>query len=134
MRQLVQVRRIVDSTHAEIFLQRQSACSGDCHKCAGGCTAAQETVQAVAINTIGAKPGDFVYVEAENRKIFAAIAAVYAVPLLLFFAGYFIAQALGWMPALTGGILFAVGIAGAVLYNRHVEKSSPVIYRICGFV
>ena len=132
MRQLVQVRRLIDGTHAEIFLQRQSACSGDCHKCAG-CGAAQETVQAVAINTIGARPGDLVYVEAENRQIFAAIAAVYAIPLVLFFVGYFAAQALGWMPALTGGILFAAGIAGAVLYNRHVEKSSPVIYRICGF-
>lgn len=132
MQQKVQVRRLVDSRHAEVFLQRQSACSGDCHKCSG-CGAATETVRVVALNAIGAQPGDFVYVEAENRQLFAVIAVVYCVPLILFFAGYFIGQALGVYPALLGGILFALGIAAAVLYDRLVAKKQPMLYRICAF-
>ncbi len=132
MRQLVQVRQLVDGRHAEVFLQRQSACSGDCHKCSG-CGAATETVRVVALNTIGARPGDMVYVEAENRRLFAVIAMVYCLPLLLFFVGYFAGQALDFLPGLLGGLLFALGVALAVAYNRHVEKHSPVIYRICAF-
>jgi sigma-E factor negative regulatory protein RseC len=132
MRQLVQVKRLLDPHHAEVFLQRQSACSGDCHKCSG-CGAATETVQVVARNDIGAKPGDRVYVEAENRRMFKVIAVVYCVPLCLFFLGYFLGQALNFLPALLGGGLFLLGILGAVAYNRHIEKTAPVLYRICAF-
>lgn len=69
MRQLVQIKKILDDTHAEIFMERPSACGGNCHDC-GGCAGDQKRVViATAVNNIGARVGDQVYVEAETGKI-----------------------------------------------------------------
>ena len=88
MRQLVQIKKILDDTHAEIFMERPSACGGNCHDC-GGCAGDQKRVViATAVNNIGARVGDQVYVEAETGKILLVIAMVYLVPLALFLASY----------------------------------------------
>ena len=36
MEQIVRVHRLRDDGRADIILVRESACSGDCHKCSGG--------------------------------------------------------------------------------------------------
>ena len=43
MEQTVRVKRTYDDGTAQVMHLRQSACSGDCHKCSG-CGAAQETI------------------------------------------------------------------------------------------
>ena len=53
------VKKILDENHAQIEVQRQSACGHDCEKC-GGCGAPTERVQATAINSVAAKVGDIV--------------------------------------------------------------------------
>ena len=42
MEQLVRVKETYDDGTALVFRIRESACSGDCHKCSG-CGAAKET-------------------------------------------------------------------------------------------
>ena len=133
MRQLVQIKKIVDETHAEIFLERPSACGGNCHDC-GGCAGDQKRVViATAVNEIGARVGDQVYVEADTGKILLVIALVYLVPLALFLIGYAVGSVLQVLPVLLGGIGFVLGVLGAIAFNRRVEKEKYVHYRIVSF-
>jgi sigma-E factor negative regulatory protein RseC len=133
MRQLVQIKKIVDNTHAEIFLERPSACGGNCHDC-GGCGGDQKRVViATAVNEIGARVGDQVYVEADTGKILLVIALVYLVPLALFLIGYAVGSVIQVLPALLGGIGFVLGVLGAIAFNRRVEKEKYVHYRIVSF-
>ena len=53
MEQLVRVRKTLPDNQALVVHIRQSACSGDCHKCSG-CGAATEAVEFTAHNLIGA--------------------------------------------------------------------------------
>ena len=61
MEQLVRVRQTHKDGTATVIHVRESACSGDCHKCSG-CGAAKEAVIFTADNPIGARPGDLVKV------------------------------------------------------------------------
>ena len=57
MEQTVQIRKVHPNGTATVIHTRQSACSGDCHKCSG-CGAAQEVLLFEARNPIGAAEGD----------------------------------------------------------------------------
>ena len=92
MEQIVRIKQVLPDNKAEIFLVRESACSGDCHKCSG-CGAAKETMIAVAENPIGAKVGEFVKVSTDTKQILGMAMLVYVLPLVLFF---------GAMPLETG--------------------------------
>ena len=65
MRQRGTVEAAWDDT-AIISVRRESACSGDCHKCAG-CGAVTQTLQIRARNLIGARKGDKVYFESASN-------------------------------------------------------------------
>ena len=93
MEQLVRVKETYDDGTALVFRIRESACSGDCHKCSG-CGAAKETVTFTAKNLIGARRGELVKVESETAPVLKAAAVLYVVPLMLFFSGYYLAS--GW--------------------------------------
>ena len=112
---------------------RRSACSGDCHQCAG-CGAVQETLILRADNPIGAQPGDMVIMESRSGPVLLAAAVLYLLPLMLFFLGYLAGSMLWNLGALTGGICFAAGIAVSILYDRLVLKKKTAVYTITGFV
>ena len=131
MEQTVRVRRVFPDGTAEVFHVRQSACSGDCHKCSG-CGAAQETVMFTAQNPIGAKPGDNVVVKSETGPVLTSAAVLYMIPLVLFFAGYVLGDALWSLGALVGCLAFVLGILGAVVYDRRVLEKKKTIYTITG--
>lgn len=119
------VKKILDRTHAEIEVQRKSACGHDCASC-GGCGAPLERIQAVAINSVGAKVGDMVTVEGENKQIMRMAAIVYTLPLALFFVFFIVASLCGLGEGAAGAIGCAgilVGAAAAVAYNKHVKKT-----------
>ena len=126
MEQLVKVKRCDPDGTAQVIHVRQSACSGDCHKCSG-CGAVQEKMLLTAQNPIGAKPGDVVTVEAKSGPVLAAAAMLYMLPLALFFAGCLLGKL--WI----GGIGFALGIIAAVLYDRLVAKKQKTVYTITGY-
>ena len=131
MEQLVKVRRCDPDGTAQVLHIRQSACSGDCHKCSG-CGAVQERMLLTTNNPIGAKPGDVVTVEAKTGPVLVAAAMLYVVPLVLFFLGCLLG-ALWGQAVLVGGISFAIGVALAVLYDRLVAKKQNTIYTITGY-
>ena len=131
MEQLVKVQRCDPDGTAQVLHIRQSACSGDCHKCSG-CGAVQERLLLTANNPIGAKPGDVVTVEAKTGPVLAAAAMLYVLPLALFFLGCLLGSL--WNRAvLVGGVSFALGVFLAVLYDRLIAKKQNTIYTITGY-
>lgn len=132
MEQRVKVLRQNPDGTALVAVVRQSACSGDCHKCSG-CGAAQQTMRFTARNPIGAAEGSVVTVVSESAPVLKAAAVLYMLPLVLFFPGYILGAQLWQLGGLVGGLAFALGIAGAVLYDRLVMKKKNTVYTITGY-
>lgn len=132
MEQLVRVRETYDDGTAQVIHVRESACSGDCHKCSG-CGAAKETMLLLAYNPIGARAGELVKLRSETAPVMKAAMVLYILPLVLFFAGYFAGDTLWKMGALTGCLAFVVGIAVAVAYDRLVAAKAKPVYTIIGY-
>ena len=132
MEQLVRVKEAFDDGTATVIHVRESACSGDCHKCSG-CGAAKETILLKAKNPIGARRGDLVKLESETGPVLKAAAMLYVLPMLLFFLGYFLGDRLWSAGALIGCIAFAAGIVLAVFYDRKIGKTEKCEYTITGF-
>lgn len=132
MEQLVLVRALHADGTATVVHVRESACSGDCHKCAG-CGAAQETITLRAANPIGATVGALVKVESATAPVLRAAAVLYLLPLVLFFLGYLLAE-LGWgTGGIGGGVGFLLGIAAVIGYDRRMAKQRNTEYTITGF-
>lgn len=132
MDQLVRVKEVYDNGTAQVICIRESACSGDCHKCSG-CGAAKEAILLTADNPIGAGVGDLVNIRSESGPVLKAAVVLYMMPLVLFFAGYAIAAVLGLSGALCGGLAFLLSIVLIVLYDRRMAKKNNTIYTITGF-
>ena len=132
MQQLVRVRQTHEDGTATVIHVRESACSGDCHKCSG-CGAAKEAILLEARNSIGAKPGDLVTIESESGPVLKAAAVMYMLPMVLFFAGYALGAALWQRGGLVGCLAFLTSIGLAVVYDRKVVKKQNTGYTIIRF-
>lgn len=133
MEQLVRVRKTYDNGTAQVVHVRESACSGDCHKCSG-CGAAKEAVLFTAENPLGAGVGDLVRVESETAPVLKAAVVLYMIPLALFFLGYYLGERTGLGGAAGGGLGFLLGIGIVVVYDRTVMKRREPNYKITAFV
>lgn len=132
MEQKVRVRSINEDGTAIVAHERQSACSGDCHKCSG-CGAVKQTMLLTAFNPIHAKPGELVNIRSASGPVLAAAFVLYIVPMILFFAGYLAGDILWQQGALVGFIAFLAGILIAVVYDRLVVKKQKTVYTITGY-
>lgn len=134
MTQNAVVRRLV-AGRAEIEVKRVSACGHSCEECGGGCSEMVRTgpVVVLADNPLNAQPGDRVVVESSTRRVLGFAAVVYLLPIVLFFAGCFIAGALGAGEGAAlawGGGCFAASVGIAVLVDRRIGKTSRVMFSI----
>lgn len=132
MQQLVRVKEVYDNGTAQVICIRESACSGDCHKCSG-CGAAKETILVTADNPIGAGVGDLVQVRSETGLVLKAAVVLYMMPLVLFFTGYAMGAAFQISGAVTGSLAFVLSVILIILYDRRMAKKDNTIYTITGF-
>ena len=132
MEQIVRVHRLRPDGKADIILVRESACSGDCHKCSG-CGAQKETMIVTAENPIRAEVGDFVTLSSDTASVMKAVVAVYLVPLVLFFAGYALGYGLGISGGIVGALGFVLGIFFAIWFDRRTAKKGETVYTITGY-
>lgn len=132
MEQFVRVKEVYDNGTADVFVIRESACSGDCHKCSG-CGAAKESVVVNAANQIGARRGDLVKMVSDTAPVMKAAVVLYVIPLVLFFLGYYLGTLPGNYGALGGGLGFALGVAVVLVYDRAVGKQNDLGYTITAF-
>lgn len=131
MTQIATIEKLLDGSYAEISVARQSACAHDCADCAG-CGATAAPVYARASNPIHAQPGQKVVVESSTKKLMGIVALVYLVPVILFFLGYGATGFLGreGLRYLAGVAAFALGMAPAVLYDRHLRRQGGMDFTI----
>ena len=132
MEQIVRVKETFPDGSATVLLVRESACSGDCHKCSG-CGAAKETMIFTAKNAIGAGRGDLVKVESATGPVMKAATVLYVVPLVLFFLGYYLGDLLGGLGIQVSCLSFVLGIVLVVVYDRKVVKKSNLGYTITAY-
>lgn len=134
MTQIATVEKIIDETHAEIAVARETACGHKCEDCAGCGISGGQAVRAVAINSIHALPGEKVVVEGSTKKVLGIVALVYVVPFLCFFLGYAAGAALlslsDVMSGALGMLAFAVGLLPAFFYNRYEKSKRTLEYWI----
>ncbi len=131
MEQWVKVVTCFPDGTAQVLKVRESACSGDCHKCAG-CGAAAQSLLVTARNPIGAKVGDQVLISSNTKPILAAAALLYVLPLVLFIAGYLAGESLWTKGPVMGLAGFILGLVCAKLYDRHITKTKKTVYTIIG--
>ena len=132
MEQFVRVKEVYDDGTALVFRIRESACSGDCHKCSG-CGAAKETVTFTAKNPIGARRGELVKVESQTAPVLKAAVVLYVLPLILFFLGYYLGTLPGSFGALGGCLGFALGVVIVIAYDRLVARKANLTYTITAY-
>lgn len=132
MEQVVRVKTAHNNETATVIHIRESACSGDCHKCSG-CGAAKETMLLEAQNPIGARSGDLVVIKSESAPVMKAVGVFYVLPLVLFFLGYWLGDLWWNLGELMGCLGFCLGIAVSVLYDRKVARKENAIYTITGY-
>lgn len=132
MRKKATVDRVLPDGRAELIVRRESACSGDCHKC-GGCGGVEQVLRLTAKDDVGVQKGDVVYVESNSAMVLKGAFLLYLLPLVLFLVSYLVALPTnGWAFAVgCGG--FLLGLLPAVLYDRYVKKHPPE-YVIVGYV
>ena len=132
MEQLVRVKKANPDGTAQVIVVRESACSGDCHKCSG-CGAAKEAIVFTAMNPIGAGAGDLVNLHSETGPVLKAAAVLYMLPLVLFFAGYGLGAWLGLSGGLFGAAGFLLSVCLIVFYDRHMQKKDNTVYTITAY-
>ena len=126
------IKKLLPNGLAEVEVTRRSACGHDCAKC-GGCGGLEtQTLYVTARNHAHASVGDRVLLEGETRQVLGFAVLVYLLPLVLFFVGYAIGSVTGGgaAGALGGGVLFVIGIIGAILYSRKMKKNGEVPFEI----
>ena len=131
MQQRVKVLSCTEDGMAKVACLRQSACSGDCHKCSG-CGAVEQKLLLTVQNPIGARPGDTVTVESATGPVLKAAAVLYMLPLVLFIVGYLVGMQ--WnLGALIGGLAFVLSIVLIIAYDRLVMQKKNTVYTIIGY-
>lgn len=135
MKQTAQVIQITQNGYAQVKVRRASACAsahncGSCDHCSMMENAPEIVVS--AFNGCGAQVGDTVTVESSTAGVLGAAALVYLFPVLLFFVGYFIGEAVGCQESgsiLSGGIGFLLGLLTTWGLEKY-RRNKPVTYRI----
>ncbi len=120
-----------DRDRAVVRVERKSACEG-CHKASGGKDCAvcglvggNRTLDARAINSVGAEVGDTVEIESASSRVLLYAALVFILPIVLAFAGYGIAYLCGsveWVCAVSAAAGAVAALAVAAIVSRAVGR------------
>ena len=129
------VKKIVQDGVAEVSLLRQMECGLHCDGACAGCTAKPpQEILALASNSIGAKPGDFVEVEPAGGRNISTSVAVFVLPCVGLGLGYALGLYglhLGELASmLTAALGLAAGFLPAVWMNRAITRSSAPEFAI----
>ena len=129
------VKKIIRDGVAEVSLLRQMECGLHCDGACAGCTAKPpQEILALASNSIGAKPGDFVEVEPASVGNISISAAVFLLPCVGLGLGYALGMnALGLNEAtamLTAALGLAAGFIPAFLIDRSIARSKAPEFAI----
>lgn len=133
------VKRIVGEGVAEVSLLRQMECGMHCDGACAGCSQRPpQEILALASNSIGAKPGDFVEVEPSGGHNISTSVVVFLLPCVGLAVGYGLGQALlelGELAALGTAVLgLCVGFVPAFILNRAITRRKAPEFSILKFL
>jgi positive regulator of sigma E activity len=123
MTQIATVIKVHGPGLCEVRVRRSASCGEQCGSCRRLCETPD--VDVLAINTLGAAPGDRVLIEGSRTLLLAAL--VYLAPILLFFIGWFIHP-------LAGGIGILLGVAGVMIVNRFLQERGGVTAKVVSII
>ena len=129
------VKKIVREGVAEVSLLRQMECGLHCDGACAGCSAKPpQEILALASNTIGARPGDFVEVEPSGGHNISTSVVVFLLPCVGLGLGYVLGMnvfRMGELAALLPAVLgLAAGFLPAVWMNRAITRSAAPEFAI----
>ena len=120
------VTGIRDDGLAEVVVERQGICGGDCTEC-NECQY-ENLMKSVVQNPIGAHRGQRVLIETPTSGVVFGALIIYILPLVLLLVGYFIAAAL----TSSEGVIIAasllsagLGVGLAVILGRRRQAEDP---------
>ena len=129
MTQTAQVIALTDENRAKVRVERMSACGHDCSTCEG-CGLQAAPIEAVAYNFVNAKVGDTVLVESSSKAVLRLASLTYLLPIVLFFAAFFLLSALGISEPLSVGVAilgFLLGLCGAIFGNKKGQIDTTIV-------
>ena len=129
------VKKIVGEGVAEVSLLRQMECGLHCDGACAGCSAKPpQEILALAANSIGAKPGDFVEVEPADGHNISPSVAVFLLPCVGLGLGYALGTNLLHLSELaamaTAALGLAAGFVPALLMDRAIARSKAPEFSI----
>ena len=120
------VTGIRDDGLAEVVVERQGICGGDCTEC-NECQY-ENLMKAVVQNPIGAHRGQRVLIETPTSGVVFGALIIYILPLVLLLVGYFVAAAI----TSSEGVIIAasllsagLGVGLAVILGRRRQAEDP---------
>lgn len=120
------ITKIRDDGLAEVVVERLGICGGDCSSC-NECRY-EHLMKSVVQNPIGAGRGQHVMIETPTKGVIKGALAIYVLPLVMLFIGYFAAAALSLGETACIAAAFAaaaVGVGIAVVISRARYSADP---------
>lgn len=126
-----------EGKYAVIEVSRKAMCDG-CHNsaCGDGCPmgklfgATSSDLRAKAVNRIGAKPGDTVFVETKTSTVMSEALLIFIIPIVLAAAGYAVAglfSAADCVRYICAAAGFAVPMIVAGIVEKKKKAAEPEI-------
>lgn len=121
--------REINKNMAKVRFLRESACGGNCSSC-GGCKS--KPVDRWIENTLNVDVGDKVEVKSDSGKILKSAFVLYIIPLIVFFAGYFITSLFckELVSSLAGVLLFFMSFIIARKYGSNLNIEFEMIKKV----
>lgn len=122
----------LEKSKAIVEINRGSSCGEHCASCSSGCET--NVIRLTVENTMDAKLGDVVIVEAEDRALLRTTFILYTIPLVTFVAGigvgYAGGQALGMDAELIGILTGVLTMALTFLTIQKLGKGTKEIIQL----
>lgn len=135
MRQEAIVTNVRDDGLAEVVVERQSLCGGNCSECSE--CKYENLMKSLVKNPIGAERGQRVYIDTPTKGVVKGALAIYVLPIVMLFIGYFVAAALTMSEGACiafafGGVL--IGIVIAMVISRKMQSKDPTPAEIVNLI
>ena len=115
------VKKTRDDGKAEVLVERTWIVGGD------------SNMNTVVKNPIDAEAGQHVYIDIPTKGMFRGAAAIYIIPLILLFAGYALASALGageGLCILCGFVALVASYFAVDFISKKIHAKNPTPYEI----
>lgn len=135
MRQEAIITNVRDDGLAEVVVERQSLCGGNCSECSE--CKYENLMKSLVKNPIGAERGQRVYIDTPTKGVVKGALTIYVLPIIMLFIGYFVASLLSMSEGACiafafGGVL--IGIAIAMVISRKMQSKDPTPAEIVSLI